>query len=472
MIVGSAARPKSFLRRIPLPKISLPPAVRAWAVIAILVFVAGCGAIVFSGTRFGAALALLAGVGPIAVLCALRAPLLFPFGLLVLLVPFDNLLVLKSFGTLTKLLALASDVALIAWYLRTRLHVTPSRALICWLGFAVLAAASFTWAPQADMGIPMALSVGSLMLLYAFVSFMPLSRKTLEAVIGMTVAGATIAGAYGAYLFHRGVDVGQDGRLMIASADGSGSIDPNHFAAAILTPLVICIVAMLYAKRPLIRFGAAACAVLMTIGILVSQSRGAMVAAAVMFLYLIVRSRKRVVLGGIALAGIALSLTMIGQIAARFNQISATGGAGRLGIWRVAFAAFKMHPLFGVGIGNFDVAYNDAFLTVPAFVTMKVIEGAHLSVAPHSNLVWIAVELGALGLLAMLFAWWMQFRSLHVIPEDHRLHPLRLAMEAAIVGMFVCGLFLGTLNYKYLWLTFMLAALTRNVYETELRYSS
>lgn len=472
MIIGSAAGRGSFLRRFSLPRIKVPPAVLTWAVMIALALVAACGAIMYSGTRFGVALALVAGIGPLALVCALRAPLLLPFGIFVLLVPFDNLLALKSFGTLTKLLGLVSDAAFFAWFVRTRMYVIPGRALISWLLFVVVAGASFIWAPNTTLGVPTALSIGSLMILYALVSFMPLTRKTYEAVLACTVLGATMAALYGAYLFHRGIDVGAGGRLMIAGSDGSGSIDPNHFAAAILTPLVICMIALVYAKGRLVRIGAALCGAVMTIGILVSQSRGAMLAVAVMFAYLLIRSRKRLVLGYIGLGAVALSLGLVGKIASRFAQATQTGGAGRLGIWKVGFAAFKMHPLLGVGIGNFDVAYNDAFLTVPAFASMKIIEGAHLNVAPHSNIVWAAVELGALGLIGLLFAWYMQYRNLRVIPQDHPLHPMRLAMEAAIIGMFVCGLFLGTVNYKYLWLTFMVAALTKNAYETEKRYPS
>ena len=147
---------------------------------------------------------------------------------------------------------------------------------------------------------------------------------------------------------------------------------------------------------------------------------------------------------------------------ARFNEIADTGGAGRLGIWRVALVAFSRHPILGAGAGNFSIAYNDAFLSVPAFSAMKIVEAAHFTIAPHNNLVWIGVELGAVGLVAFLYAWWKQFRALRVVPERSDLYPLRVAIEGAIIGQFVCGFFLGTLIYKYLWLAFMLAMIVRN----------
>jgi O-antigen ligase len=436
-----------------------------------IAFAAAGGAIAFAGTRFGVALALTAVFGPLLAYGALRAPLVFPFALFVLLVPFDNLLTLSSFGTLTRFVAIACDGAIAFWFLRHRRALTPDRSLLAWSPLIVLGIASFGWASDPATGIPTLESLLSLFVLYALVSFMPVDLRTLRVILAAVVGGAVLAGAYGGYLFRRGIDVSQDGRLFVGN-HGANSIDPNHFAAALLVPLFLAINGLISPSRWWIRAGSAAAAATIAIGIFVSGSRGAIVAAACMFLYMLWRSRRRMILAGIAVATVALGLGAFGAIVQRFHEAAASGGAGRLGIWRVGLAAFMNHPIVGSGLGNFAVAYNNAFLSVAAFSQMKIVEGARWSVAPHNNVVWVAVELGILGVIALLAGWWVQFKSLRIIPPDDAVYPLRITLEAGVLGMFVCGFFLGTITYKYLWLCFMLVVLTRNAYLTTRRISS
>jgi O-antigen ligase len=436
------------------------PNARISAVLLVLCLLCAWGAVALAGTKTGMAIALVVALGPIAIYLALTAPIVFPFALYLILVPFDNLLAFHSFGTLTKLLGLCSAAAIAMRFFVTRKYIMPDRAVLAWLPFLILSIASLTWAIDPKAGIQNVLSVVQLFALYALLSFTPIDRKTLGIVITAVIVGGVLASGYGAYLFHKGVNVSEEGRLFINTGDAS--IDPNHFAAALLVPLALTLVAIVEARRLSIRAFAAVAMGFIGIGILVSGSRGALLSVIVMVAYLIYRSRKRMILIGLSLAGGGIGLAGFGHIVDRFNQIEATGGAGRLGIWRVALHAIKLRPIFGAGAGNFPLAYNDSFLSVPAFASMKTIEDARWSVAPHNDLIWAGVELGILGLAALLYAWWMQYRALRVIPERSELHPLRIAIEAALIGQFVCGLFLGTLTYKYLWLAFMLAMILRN----------
>ena len=433
-----------------------------WAGIGVCMsaLLAAWGAIALSGTKIGPAIALSVVFGPIALYGAIAAPLIFPFGIFLIAVPFDNLLAFSSFGTLTKILGIACAAAMILWLVRTKRFVVPDRSLLGWAAFVVFAVCSFGWAVDPVRGIPDVATLCSLFGLYAVVSFMPVDRRTLGIVAATIVAGGTLAGLYGGYLFHHGVAVSTDGRLAINA--GSQSIDPNHFAAALLVPLVLVLSTIVESRNLRVRLAAAFCGAIIVLGMLLAASRGAIVAAAVMYVYLLFRSQRRLVLAGIGIAAVSVGLAAFANIAQRFSDAAASGGAGRLGIWRVGLAAFKNHPLAGAGLGNFALAYNDAFLTVPAFASMKVIEGARWNVAPHNNLIWIAVELGTIGLLAYLGAWWLQFRALRAIVPGNNLYPMRIAVEAALVGQFTAGLFLGTVTYKYVWLAFMLAALTRN----------
>ena len=50
------------------------------------------------------------------------------------------------------------------------------------------------------------------------------------------------------------------------------------------------------------------------------------------------------------------------------------------------------------------------------------------------------------------------------VPADDPDYALRLALEGALIGLFVAALFLDVMITKYVWLAFMLAALLRNAH--------
>lgn len=140
----------------------------------------------------------------------------------------------------------------------------------------------------------------------------------------------------------------------------------------------------------------------------------------------------------------------------RFGESTITGGAGRADIWHVGFLAFKQHWLFGAGYANFPFAYDGAFIQVPELLY------THWHRASHNILLNTAVELGVIGLIFFVCAWIGQFRLLSIVQRDHRLYPLRLALEGSLIGLFIAGLFADIMAMKYAWLPFILIALTRN----------
>ncbi len=71
-----------------------------------------------------------------------------------------------------------------------------------------------------------------LLSLYAAISFMPIDRRTFGMIVASVVISGTIAGIYGAYLFHDGVDVSKNGRLFIQN--DNQIIDPNQFAGSLI----------------------------------------------------------------------------------------------------------------------------------------------------------------------------------------------------------------------------------------------
>lgn len=439
---------------------TLPSGLASAALIVPLCLGTVYGAIMLAGTRLGTLVATAALVGPVGIYFALTAPLAFPFCLYVLLVPMDNLLDVSSFGTITKLLGIASGAALLLWTFRSRRCILPDRAVIAWSAFMVVAVASLMWAIDPAQTAEPLVTLLSLFLLYVVAAFTPVEPKALALILWATVASGVLAGAYGIYLFHNGVDVSH-GRLFITAVNANGTqsrIDPNHFAASLLLPAAIALVAVSNARGLLLRCAAFSSLIVMGAGIAFAGSRGALLALVAMVVYLLIRSPKRWGIAAAALAGIGATIAYHAAAVDRFSQALATGGAGRLEIWKVGRIAFLQHPLLGAGFGNFQPAYDQAFMAV------SLTKNIYWNQAPHSNVVWIAVELGVVGLAIFLCAWWLQFRSLRSIAQDDPLFPVRNAVEASLIGLFVASLFLGTFTYKYLWLAFILAALTRNTW--------
>lgn len=428
--------------------------------------VGALGITVLAGTKTGVALAGAAVLGPLAAYCAIFAPMVFPFTFYVALVPFDNLLgTSAAFGTVTRLLAIVCGAAIVFWLIRTRRAIMPDRSVFLWGLLWFWSAASMIWAIDPIFGSTHLLTFTQLLALYVVVSLVPIERRALSIVVAAILVGSIIASGYGAYLFTHGADT-LGSRLFLATENDQTVVDPNEFAAALILPIALALTGLLRARTVGLRVIYGITLLAMGAGIAVAGSRGGLLAVAVLLLYVMVRLRTNLLAAGVALALLASALTLNGSIGARFAEAGPTGGAGRLDIWRVGLVAFKDHFWIGAGYGNFPLAFDNAFI--------KVFEGhyTHWHRAPHDIMISAAVELGIVGLLIFLAAWFVQFRALRGIKRKDPLYSARIAAEGALIGLFVAGIFLGTMEYKYQWLAFMLVMLIRNAALAPVRTNS
>jgi len=128
--------------------------------------------------------------------------------------------------------------------------------------------------------------------------------------------------------------------------------DPNDFAQTILAAIPILFIGFfsrtrfeqLVIRLPLFCF--------LIYGLLLTSSRGAVVAAAGMIFFAAYRKLGRTG------ASVLLSLILIGGVALGFSGgrgISADdeSAAGRIEAWSAGFTALKQNPIFGVGFGRF-----------------------------------------------------------------------------------------------------------------------
>jgi O-antigen ligase len=435
----------------------------AWAAIACAALVAALALVALSGTKTGLVLSLTAVGGPLAAYATTFAPLVFPFGAYVVLVPFDDILRLPAFGTVTKLIAIASAGAFLLQLLRTRSFAVPNRSILWWVAFYGWMSLSVLWALDQEWALQRMETPWLLFGLYVLVAILPANRRTLWFTVALVVAGGAAAAAYGTYLFHSGINVTTAGRLFII--EDSGEIDPNHFAAALILPISLTLM-LLFRVRSFWRISLVALLLLEMAGVVVSGSRGAMLAVGVLFAYWLFRSGRVAALLATAVAASIPFIVLRSSIVDRFSSAIASGGAGRLSIWQVGLAAFKHNWLLGAGYGNFPMAYDRFFFD--AFQQ----HFAHWHRVAHDLPISVGVELGVVGLILLGGAWYGQFRMLRDIERGSDLFDLRIALEGALLGLLATSLFLDIMTYKYTWLAFMLVALTYTAARGRARSSS
>ncbi|HTU70961.1 MAG TPA: O-antigen ligase family protein [Candidatus Baltobacteraceae bacterium] len=430
-----------------------PPQI-AGAGISLLAVFAMLGITALSGTKTGVALALAAALGPLAAYAAICRPFVFPYALFVVLVPFDNLLALDAFGTLTRLIAIASGGAILLWLIRTRRAIMPDRAIVYWALLTAWSAATVTWAIDPSASYAHLFTFCQLVGIYAVVSFVPIDSRMLRFTMAAAIVGGCLASGYGTYVFRQGLDIAGGDRLFLAN--DNSIIDPNQFAAALILPIALSMVGLIRARSTALRCGCGLALLIMGGGIAVSGSRGGLLGVAVALIYVIVRDRKRILGAFIGLAALSAALLFDSNVINRFSNAASTGGAGRVDIWRVGLSALRDHFWFGAGISNFSVAYDQSFLTVSEHYYTRWHR------APHNLLLSTSVELGIVGLVILLAAWYFQFRSMRSVPMYGELSGPRIGVEGALLGLFVAAMFLDVMYTKYIWLAFMLAMMVRN----------
>ncbi len=399
-------------------------------------------------------------LAPLVVVVALRAPLVPPFCLYVLLLPFDSVSSVGGGATLTKLLGIVSAGAVVLHLMRHRNRGSAPAATYAWLILLVWMTLSMAWAldqRQSQLALQM---YASLITLYALLSFVKVKERAFNAVLAATVVAGVISAGYDAYYFRNAQSTMGAMASHVSISIGESSIDPNALASALVLPFAITLYWLFNGRTWQLRSLMVPALAVLMVGFASSGSRGGLTELATLFAYLIVRSRHRLWYL-LLMLGSALGATAVNPgIVERFAQAQADGGAGRADIWHVGLYAFRDHWFIGAGIGNFPQAYDREYLHVFGTYVTGWTRPAHN--VPLS----IATELGIIGLALFMWALYLQFKMLHQVKSNNRLHELRLALEGACLGMVVAGFSSPNFNAKYTWLVFTLMPLMRSFAES------
>src|SRR5207248_5367250 len=133
-----------------------------------------------------------------------------------------------------------------------------------------------------------------------------------------------------------------------------------------LLPLSLAVSGFLTPRRWLARAGWLAVSVILVFGILVTGSRGSMVAVIVMMLfYMYTRQVSRWMTIPLIAIFVALVFLMPDAFFSRLQTTAQTGGAGRTVVWQTGLVAFQHYALIGAGLNNFAFAYRENVGSAP-----------------------------------------------------------------------------------------------------------
>lgn len=220
------------------------------------------------------------------------------------------------------------------------------------------------------------------------------------------VIGTTLAGLVALLGFLQGQSIQSQGLDRL----GLEGVGVNHFASVLLLGSAVAIGLALGTHRSskLSIFWLAG--LLLTILVVLSQSRGAFLGQAVLVVVGVMfvnQSRRRflmVVPMLFVLALIAIGprySDVLGDYSQRMLDLISAGEvleSARPYLWEMAFQGFVDHPLFGLGIGNFTMPINWFELAIKTSAP----EFIHPLAAAHSFYLGALVELGLLGFIPLI----------------------------------------------------------------------
>lgn len=406
----------SVARRLPAggpapePGVTIGPL--GWAVIGSVAAVVQAAAASLDW-KLGLAVAI-ALVASVAIL--MRPYLLLPLSIIV--VSLEG----QTFGgmAVTRLLAPAAALVVVAEILRGGVRIRFSAPLACASLYLIWAVASGIWSigPGGTRFLLQSLAIAIVFML-AFAALLETEQQLRQTLYVFAFASAVMGGlsvfAFGGMLNIPHMDLTQAGR----SQGGIG--DPDFFAGIQLVAVPLTLVLASDTRNPRTRILLYAAVLVILASIFTSLSRGAYIGVVVLGLLFLAsrperlfRSREEK-----AAALLVVALGMIGffsrpflrdQVITRAQSIYAPQnredetGSGRTNLWMAALKTAEENPMVGIGYGSFIFVSQDLLLNTPGVdpqVLQRRDEGNNF--VAHNTYLGTLAELGVIG-FALLFA--------------------------------------------------------------------
>jgi putative inorganic carbon (HCO3(-)) transporter len=251
----------------------------------------------------------------------------------------------------------------------------------------------------------------------------------------------------------------------------SGPIDDaNYFAGLLVFVVPLAVEPLLHERHNVMRMGAAWALFVSLLCIYFTASRGALVALAIVIVTAAAVYRERrlyLVLAGVSLVVVIIAAFPVAYLARVESMLAVVPGLdtgtpadgsvrGRLDMWRIALALFVDHPLLGIGLGNYEMHYQE-------YARLLGLTPQQGDLGAHNIYLEVAAERGLVGLAA--FVALLVLAGVGQVQTAWRLQRAGRADDAALVWAFGAGLlgFLATRLFlhddygQFLWLALTLA---------------
>jgi putative inorganic carbon (HCO3(-)) transporter len=341
----------------------------------------------------------------------------------------------------------------------------PVIALMMWVLWMTVTTFAFSLWPEFAM--PQWEKVIKIQLFIFLTMMVMQSEKRIRALVLVATLSIAYFGIKGGVY-----TIGKGGGGMVLGPDGGFISGNTEIATALVVTLPLMRWLQLQTQRRWLKHAATISMVLIGVSVLGSQSRGGFLALAAMSLFLLMKSRAKVVLG-VTLAVVAAGMFafMPDSWHSRMGTIDDyqedNSAQGRIFAWRFATRVAVDRPLGGGGFEMWErQTYRDYF---PEGVELRVL-------APHS--IWFQTlgEHGFVGFGLFVMFWILTWRTGTRIIKLCRKHAeltwardLAAMIQAGLMGYFVGGSFLGLAYWDFPYVLAAVLVLTRVVVERQIK---
>lgn len=350
---------------------------------------------------------------------------------------------------LSKFVALAIWISLI---LRGKLNifrVTPvSIAMILlwgWLLVSVLAAQNF------DVAMGKFVEISKVFLVALLTVVLVTNRQRF--ILSMTVIGASL-GFLGLKFGLFGV---MRGGVHFTKGVGGMIGDNNDFALALNMCIPLLVYLAVNLPKQWMRWSAGALIPMTALTVLFTHSRGGFLALVAVTLYMLARSKQRVL--GAVIVGLAVVIATqlvseeyVERLSTIVNYEGDGSAQGRLNAWEASYHMANDYPIVGVGLDNFTLLFKH-YAPDP--------EDVHVA---HNTYLQILAEAGYIGLILYLLLLATAFSSMELARRKAQALDYAWAesgaryLSASLVAFMVGGMFLNRAHFDLTYHVMILGA--------------
>lgn len=250
------------------------------------------------------------------------------------------------------------------------------------------------------------------------------------------------------------------------------SKDPNYEALSLMMAVALAIWLAQYEDSRTWKGIGWICAPVLAFAVLVSQSRGGLLALLVMAVLAWLNSRRKLrLVAAFAAAAVVASVIAPSQVFKRLQQLPTQGqeqtGAelsalSRLELARAGLHMMESHPIFGVGLDrfkSFEFHYNPLLIAIEPIP--HIAHNTYVQLGAEGGIPTLALYLTILG---MTLAICRRAQKLPGVPED--IAALALSFQIGLIGIMVTQFFLTAQYVKEVW---VFISLTPNLYSIALQ---